>query len=189
MGHNSPKFHLDRQKVSHFCDTSMRWFPFLWWRPRDLTKHTLFNYWGCKESLTKVIHDNGNCIEWWACLLPFLSSTSKDGNFFRGGHEEQLEKQGQSEPAVISNALFNKSFCLLYRLLNPPSQREKIEPKPLRLILLPSSANPWILQRERLGLEPSGKLTLWTGGLPCGTRHLSSSLAERGVTLKRPSMF
>lgn len=141
MGHNSPKFHPDRQKVSHFCDTSMRWFPFLWWRPRDLTKHTLFNYWGCKESLTRVIHDNGNCIEWWACLPPLL----KMGTSFTEGMKNSWGSRGQSEPAVISNALFNKSFCLLYRLLNPPSQREKVEPKPLRLILLPSSANPWIL--------------------------------------------
>lgn len=59
----------------------------------------------------------------WVMSLP--PSTSEDGNFVHRGHEEQLEKQGQSEPAVISDALVNKSFCLLYRLLNPPSQREK----------------------------------------------------------------
>lgn len=60
--------------------------------------------------------------------LPSCPPLLKMGTSFMEG-KNSWRSRGQSEPAVISNALFNKSFCLLYRLL---SRREKVEPIPFK---------------------------------------------------------
>lgn len=55
--------------------------------------------------------------------LPSCPPLLKMGTSFMEG-KNSWRSRGQSEPAVISNALFNKSFCLLYTVESTKSKRK-----------------------------------------------------------------